>query len=674
MRFVSCCLAAVFVLATSISSTALEPDPAKIAQVKNGTLTEAKASWWGFDVNDSTQALQAAIDSGVKRLVVDRQKTPWIVSPIKLRSNLELVLEKGTEILAKKGEYKHNRDSLLNLIGVENVRITGPGATLRMRLADYMGNDYTWGEWRHAINIMSGRNIQIEGLLITQSGGDGIYLGVDPTGSRAPCTDIHINNVVCDANGRQGISVISAVNLLIENTILRNTKGMPPMAGIDFEPNSSTECFINCVLRNCVSENNNSSGYIFAMAQLNETSKPIDIIMENCISRNNRAGGIVVSMSNGCNHTGREVKPFTGSIVLQNCRVENEVYGLTFGRKAAAGPLVTVRNCQLVNCSQGGKAPVQFYSRCTDTDAVGGVVFDDLLIRDDSQCNRPIEFISGAINGNGLVNVKGTLALVGKEGQHKLQINDAWLEKNYPSVNIKKFPPFELPRFVASEPIQDDGSKVKRSVLTARSDATCLFAATKDQKVRFVIEQKKIGRYGSRLKSPVMTLPSGKTKKLAPLKPSGEDSVYEMTALETGNYMIRFLIDHNAMVVKSSNVPFAFYAFPYQMFFLARGDFYFRVPDGTKDFQIKVFGAGYGPGEGVKATLFDPDGKQVWVGDTTGELVFYSPESGTVPPSGLWKINFAKPSKGIFEDFGIALEGIPPLISHDPNLLPVVAP
>jgi len=40
----------------------------KIAQVKNGTLKEARAIWWGFDKEDATKCLQEAINSGVKKL------------------------------------------------------------------------------------------------------------------------------------------------------------------------------------------------------------------------------------------------------------------------------------------------------------------------------------------------------------------------------------------------------------------------------------------------------------------------------------------------------------------------------------------------------------------------------------------------------------------------------
>ena len=54
--------------------------PDLVAQVRAGTCTEARASWWGFDPADSTAQLQAALTSGVARLVVDKMSSPWVVT------------------------------------------------------------------------------------------------------------------------------------------------------------------------------------------------------------------------------------------------------------------------------------------------------------------------------------------------------------------------------------------------------------------------------------------------------------------------------------------------------------------------------------------------------------------------------------------------------------------
>jgi hypothetical protein len=56
-------------------------DPELVAQVKSGQRTEANAAWWGFNANDSTECLQAAIDSGARRIVVPYMGAEWIVRP-----------------------------------------------------------------------------------------------------------------------------------------------------------------------------------------------------------------------------------------------------------------------------------------------------------------------------------------------------------------------------------------------------------------------------------------------------------------------------------------------------------------------------------------------------------------------------------------------------------------
>lgn len=102
------------------------------------------ASSFGYDAADATDCLQKAINSGAKRVVVDRQAGPWLVRPITLRSNLELVLQEGVEIIAKAGEFKSKGETLITAQNAENIVIRGEGegATLRMRKKDYWNAPY----------------------------------------------------------------------------------------------------------------------------------------------------------------------------------------------------------------------------------------------------------------------------------------------------------------------------------------------------------------------------------------------------------------------------------------------------------------------------------------------------------------------------------------------------
>ena len=195
-------------------------NPEAIEQVAAGEVPTANASWWGFDADDATTALQAAIDSKAKTVIVPYMGEPWTVRPIFLRSNLELVFEPGVILLAKKGEFRERWDCLLTAIGLEDITIRGHNTVLRMRKRDYRNPPYPAGEeWKHVLKIEGSRRIRVEGLRIQSSGGDGIYIG---TGAGRSSEDIVIRDCVSQDNHRQGISITDVKNLLVEKKLKLN--------------------------------------------------------------------------------------------------------------------------------------------------------------------------------------------------------------------------------------------------------------------------------------------------------------------------------------------------------------------------------------------------------------------------------------------------------------------
>ena len=80
---------------------------------------------------------------------------------------------------------------------------------------------YTRAEWRHGIWIgdrfgaAGTRDITISGLRIESTGGDGVYIEGLKTGS--------VTNVTTDGCYRNGMSIISAENLLVEDCTFANT-------------------------------------------------------------------------------------------------------------------------------------------------------------------------------------------------------------------------------------------------------------------------------------------------------------------------------------------------------------------------------------------------------------------------------------------------------------------
>jgi hypothetical protein len=70
--------------------------------VLDGSRNVAHAAWWGYRAEESTEALQAAIDSGAQKVIVQKMPGPWIVDQIHLADNQELVFEPGVVVQAKR--------------------------------------------------------------------------------------------------------------------------------------------------------------------------------------------------------------------------------------------------------------------------------------------------------------------------------------------------------------------------------------------------------------------------------------------------------------------------------------------------------------------------------------------------------------------------------------------
>jgi len=358
----------------------------QIAAVAAGTEPRAVASWWGFDAEDSTEYLQAAIDSGAAEVVVPYVGKPWVVRPIKLRSDLELVFEPGVVVLAKKGEFKGKGDSLFSVSDAKNIAIRGYGATLRMRKADYQSDAYEKAEWRMTLALRGCTNVTVEGVRLESSGGDGIYVGC--TGNQPWCENVVIRDVVCRDHHRQGISVIGAVNLLIENCEMSGTDGTAPQAGIDLEPNNPGERLENCVVRNCIFESNTGPGILLYLKPLLRQTKPVSILFEDCHVRSGRSTGISVG---AVKDDGPE-----GTILFKNCTVENtQEPGAYVYDKSAESASVTFENCKWNNVAQEeDQTPIRLNARRESVaKTIGGINFDDCRLYDSKE--RPAVVIEG---------------------------------------------------------------------------------------------------------------------------------------------------------------------------------------------------------------------------------------------------------------------------------------
>lgn len=406
-------ISVVLFLGVNVVGESKENAAQMIEKVKKGELTEANAAWWGFTAEDSTDALQAAIDSGVKKLVVPRMDSEWIVRPLKLRSNLELFFEPGAVVLAKRGEFKNTGDSLFSANDCTDIALRGFGAVLRMNKVDYQSAAYKKGEWRMVLDIQGCTNVLIEGLRLESSGGDGIYIG--STGKQEFCKNVVIRDVICDNHHRQGISIISAIDLLIERTLMLNTSGTAPQAGIDFEPNRASEQLTNCVVRECVFENNAGGNILVYLKPLSKESLPVSLLFENCIIRNGLDAGVAVGMLD-------DDAP-KGKIEFRTCTIENPgKAGAFIYDKTLDSAVVRFIQCTWRNAWVGKEVKadtprvpllltVMHPKQCTK---FGGIVFEDCHVYDTA--DRPVLKVETSRHGLGIHGLHGTLTVHNPNG------------------------------------------------------------------------------------------------------------------------------------------------------------------------------------------------------------------------------------------------------------------
>jgi hypothetical protein len=386
-------LAAACFATTSIAGpTDHARNPQAVAEVLSGKRTTANAAWWGFNEEDATDALQSAIRSGAKRVIVPNLGKDWMVRPLQLAGDQELMLEAGVVVTAMRGAYRGSGDSVFNADGLTNLTIRGYGATVRMQKEDYIVGkvlkDLDWNrwfgqyekaEWRMALAIRGCVNVKVEGLTLRDSGGDGIYIqGGEKLGYSK---DIHIKDVICENNYRQGMSLISVEGLLVEDSAFNNTWGTPPSSGVDIEPDSANERVKNVVFRNCRFQDNYGDGIEVFLANLRTNPEPVSILFDRCHVTSRRGPGIRVT------RVGDDGPD--GLIEFRNCVVEGTVgYGIKVRDKSADHARVRFSECNVKDAARDRNfadiwAPLVLEASQSDRQKkLGGVEFVNCLVED----------------------------------------------------------------------------------------------------------------------------------------------------------------------------------------------------------------------------------------------------------------------------------------------------
>ena len=671
-------LVAMVCLGTSLLA-AVPRDDAKVADVMAGKLTEAHLVWWGFDENDSTDIIKAAIASPVKKLIVDKMPSPWITLPIMMKSDFELVFEDGAEILAKKGEFMSKGASLISMPGLKNISIIGQGergGILRMHKTDYQNPPYEKSEWRHCVQMHSSSNITIRNMSMLESGGDGIYVGVQRSNPQRYCKDIIISKCICDKNHRQGISVIGAVNLLIEDTRLTNTSGTPPQAGIDFEPNRPDEPLVNCVMRNCYSEGNVGGGFVsYLPNQDSNISGKYSMTFDNCVSRNEK--GTAFAFCSRYSRGGARL--WDGTLTVTNCTFENP------GRHciAVSVDMIDKVDARFVNCRtigggrsdkpyMGGKdssgaSPVHVqYSNQDQEKPELTLRFDNLTV-DDTRDIPWLSIADDAFCGADNYDIAGSVTRTIDGKTSKFVVDKPYILEAFKGRKLRRVIRWNDTgrKYVPEQP----DTPVALPHAAMRHNAEFWVYAVKGKPVEFSIKSKIVSKKEVKPTPVKFTYPSGKSVELGMFAQGTTVDCSIAEAEETGLCKVNVSSGGHAITMEKSSTAAGVMMQSGRMahFIYAVNELYFNVADSQS--AVAIAFRGEGSGEGVKVTLIAPDGSVFWERDDITELC--ECDFGDTPTPGIWKVVFAKATHKHLEDFYVRPMGIAPYFSVTKESLPL---
>ena len=590
-----------------------------------------KVSDFKPDRANATAAIQQAIDSGAKQVIFDNPGFDYIIDPIFLRSNQELIFEDGVHVRALPGGFKDRNACLFQGAGVENVIMRGQGsAILSMNKKNYQDPKlYALGEWRHAIALRGCRNVTIKDLTIRSSGGDGIY--ISKGNSPLMENNILLENLLLDDHHRQGISVISVNGLVIRNCRIQNTIGTAPMCGIDFEPNNASEEVRNCLIEGTEFLNNARAGIMFYCKHL---TRPLDVTLRDCRIAGNHDGICISNVD-------------TGTVRFENCRIIDSILPLAI-RDERSGLAMSFSNCEIDNRSGKADIPIRFFTEFREN--CGGIDFGQFIIRQDSK--RKVMSFDG-FNGAGLELPAGEITVIAPDETRSVFDLKKFAEEHGPNPELLNFETSPV-NFSDCEPVQRNGHpfSVRETVFFVQ-----YCDGRTPVKLRFIKTWKANN-------APVPTVeifdPAG-----APygrINLDKDDVTYE---LKGGRGVYKFCLDtragRSAVNIESSAHGFGFMADSKLNLFRCTGTLYFYVPAGVTNLAIRLQG---GIGEPVEAELADPQGKVRASARSEADVQILKAERPENSPGEIWslRIPFAE------EDYSIRLGSpLPPILYTVPE-------
>lgn len=228
---------------------------------------------------DYTIYLQKGLDENKEVLIPN---FPILINDngLKINSGQRILFQEESQIRLKAS--LNERYQMLDIFNKSDIEIYYPNI-----VGDKYSHLGTSGQWGMGISIISSNDVFIYSPFITKCWGDAIYLG---SKNGKDNINVFITKAKLDDNRRNGISIISGVNICISDAIIQNTSGQSPEAAIDIEPNTNAYRLKNINLINIKSINNQSYGLIISTGLLKGHNDAISINVDNFVDNKSAIG------------------------------------------------------------------------------------------------------------------------------------------------------------------------------------------------------------------------------------------------------------------------------------------------------------------------------------------------------------------------------------------------
>jgi len=334
---------------------------------------------------DITTALNNLIGTGNKYIKI--QNGTFLIDAsvgIVMQNNTTLEFSPNTVIKV----IANNLESYnaIRIANVTNVKVINPRI-----IGDRYEHLGTTGEWGNGIHLRGAKNVEIINPEVSNCWGDGIYIS-EMVVEKIPSENIVIRNPICDNNRRQGISVVSVKGLLIENPILKNTKGTAPATGMDIEPNYNHNLLQNIRITNLYTENNDGVGLYLCLDKLSGSTESVNITIDGFKDVGSFRGFWVTQCKGS----------LTGNIAINDISVSlNKSVGIEVRNYSVNFPHIKMRSIQVINPNTNQYTSTKYGSGIvvftetgeTNTNDVGNVTMDGIWVED----NRTTKLIVDAI-------------------------------------------------------------------------------------------------------------------------------------------------------------------------------------------------------------------------------------------------------------------------------------